>query len=374
MKILLPFVSMILIALQINAQVVETVISDPELRDGLHIDLLGNIYTTSGGFAGFEVGQYDIQTETFNPNFATGFFGPVDVDQYQDSLLIVTNYDNNTVSSFNLNTNEHNIIATGLDGPSGLVIDAQENIYVASWGNAPNYAGHQVHKISPSGQVSLYVDSPVLYRPQAMTTDLDGKLIIHSNEKLYRVNDIDSTLQLWIDVGAVIGHMAFRQKDSCIYATANYKILKINPSGEISTFAGTTVGYQDGQIGSAKFKSLLGIDFSPTEDSLYVCDSGYSESPGRLRRIVMNPLVETVELENNEINIFPNPVQHEMSIIQPVEIEATIEIYDILGNLLLSELRHARKITINTSKLLSGAYFIKVNYPEESILKKFIKQ
>lgn len=358
-----------------EAQYVETIISNSELRDGLHVDPAGNIYIASGGFAGFEVGRYDIQQETYNPNFATGFFGPVDVDQYRDSLLIVTNYDNNTVSAHNLNTGQNSIIATGLDGPSGIAIDADENIYVASWGNAPAYAGHQIHKISPTGQVNLYIDSPLLYRPQAMTIGADGALIVHSNERLYRVNPADSTLQLWVTLGTTTGHMVLRQQDSCVYATAGSRVLKITPDGTFSTLTGGLAGYQDGPLASARFRALLGIHFSPSEDTLYVCDSGYGQNIGRLRRIVLNMPVSTeLPLASKEVEVFPNPTQNSITIKHSEQGSVPIEIYDALGHLIWGKKEGASSVTIDISRFQPGTYSVKLHYPEGVIVRRFVKQ
>lgn len=356
-----------------KSQNVETLLSHSELRDGLHVDASGNIYIASGGLAGFGIGKYDVQTKVFDPNFATGFIGPVDVDQYQDSLLIVTNYDNNTVYSHNLKTRKNKTIAAGLDGPSGIVIDGQGNIFVASWGNAPAYAGHQIHKITPSGQLSLYIDSPLLYRPQAMTRDVDGAIVIHSNEKLYKVNPTDSTLQQWVNTDALIGHMVFRERDSCIYATANNKVLKIRPNGEVIQYAGSVAGYQDGPVASAKFKSLLGIELSPDENTLYVCDSGYGGNIGRLRQINLNSTVGIIELDENEVNIFPNPATQSISIDQGIEQAVRVEIFDTMGKKVLSKTENSAIIQLNTSSFSSGAYLIKMNYSDYIIKKKFIK-
>lgn len=376
MNTVLRFLALfLLLSSSLIAQQVETLVSNAELRDGLHVDPAGHIYTTSGGFAGFEIGRYDIEEETFDPNFILGFFGPVDVDQYRDSFLIVTNYDNNTVSAHNLNTSQNTIIADNLDGPSGIAIDAVENIYVANWGNAPAYAGHQIHKISPSGEVSLYIDSPLLYRPQAMTTGLDGSLIIHSNGSLYRVNAADSTLQLWVQLGVTVGHMDFRQQDSCIYATADSRILKIKPDGTTSTFSGGVSGYQDGTLDSARFRSLLGINFSPSEDTLYVCDSGYGQNIGRLRRIVMNtPVSSELLLAPKDINVFPNPTQGSITIVQREQAIVPIEIYDAFGRLVLMNQKKSRETIIDTSNFSPGVYSVRLYYPEGILVKKIVKQ
>ena len=359
-----------LLCTALNAQMVETIISHPELRDGLHVDAQGNIYTASGGFAGFEVGKYDIQEQTFEPNFATGFFGPVDVDQYRDSLLLVTNYDNNTVSSHNLNTGQNTIIADGLDGPSGIAIDAQENIFVASWGNAPNYAGQEIHRIHPNGTVTDYINSPLLYRPQAMTFGLDGALVVNSNGTLYRVNAADSTLQYWINLGENTGHMVFRQADSCIYATAGNRILKITPDGDFSVFAGSSEGYQDGSLEDAHFRGLLGIHFSPGEDTLYVCDSGYGGAMGRLRRITMNMPVSTQQIDDEkDILIFPNPARQHFSIVTNDNRSSSLEIIDQLGRVVYVKNDFEHRIEIDSSLLPDGLYTIRINHPAGLLTK-----
>lgn len=77
----------------LNAQQVETVVSHPKIVDGLHIDQAGIFYTTAGGLVGGnEIGKYDPFTDTFDPYFATGFFGTINISQHQDRLFVVTNY------------------------------------------------------------------------------------------------------------------------------------------------------------------------------------------------------------------------------------------------------------------------------------------
>lgn len=178
-----------------TAQTVETVVTHPKIVDGLYVDTQGNIYTTPGGLVnGTHIGKYDIETESFDPNFAAGFAGPINIAAYQDSLLIVTNYDNNTVYSHNLNTNQNNTITSGLDGPAGIVVDNADNIYISNWGEWPPGAGHQIHRISPSGSVHVYVDSSALYRPQAICINYLNEVIVNSGDNLYKVNAVDSSL------------------------------------------------------------------------------------------------------------------------------------------------------------------------------------
>jgi len=289
------------------AQIVETVLTHPKIVDGLYVDIAGNVFTTPGGLVnGTQIGKYDMETETYEVKFAIGFAGPINIAVYQDSLFIVTNYDNNTVYSHNLITHQNTTLASGLDGPAGIVIDTADNIYISNWGEWPPGNGHQIHKISPTGTVSVYVDSSALYRPQAICINHLNEIIVNSEHNLYKINPVDSSLVFWVDMGYDLGNMTFRKKDSCIYGASisGNKIIKINSLGDVSVFSGSTAGYQDGDISVAKFNKPLGIAFSHTEDTLYVSEGG---NVNRLRRIIFNETVGLNELKDGELIIYPNP-------------------------------------------------------------------
>jgi len=59
--------------------------------------------------------------------------------------------------------------------------------------------------------------------------------------------------------------------DGNIYLSDDNRIRKITPGGLVSTLAGSTAGYQDGDAMSAKFSSPggLGIDM---QGNIYVAD------------------------------------------------------------------------------------------------------
>jgi sugar lactone lactonase YvrE len=357
------------------AQVVETVSTHSEIRDGLHTDSLGNVYVASGGASGFTICKYNNQNNQFDPQYISGFQGPVDVDVYQDSLYIVTNYDDNTAVSYNMNTGAHTVIASGLDGPSGIVIDSADNIYVASWGAWPNYSGHQIHRIDASGSVSNYIDTSALYRPQAMTINQAGLLVVFAQQNLYTVNPVDSSLQLWTNVGMKLGHLIFRQQDSCIYGTAIdlHKIIKVDVNGNVTTIAGTTVGYEDGPGNLAKFRNPLGIELSPDEDTLYVSEAGYSTSTGRLRRVILNQTVGVPEYELNNVTLYPNPTSGCFKIENSDNEYIQIELFDHTGKLMTSEAGNAVQVSMDISNYARGSYFVKITRNHQVIMKRLIK-
>ena len=291
-----------------NAQVVETVITNPSVTDGMCTDSLGNVYTTSGGLSGSVIGKFSPATGVFSPNYINGLVGPTDVEFLNDSVLCITNYDIDAISTYNFNTNNLITIATGLDGPGGIEADENGFIYVTNWGGAPSYAGHTITKISPSGNSWTYIDTSALYRPQAITFNHENQLIVHSNSKLYKINEADSSLVFWTALSSGVGNIVFNNSDSCIYGAAPGagQILKISPNGTVTTFAGSTPGYIDGDILDAKFPSPLGLTFSPEEDILYISEGG---SYHILRRILLESFtkMEGIKFQNGT-GVYPNPI------------------------------------------------------------------
>ncbi len=357
---------LLLCFIQVNAQIVETVATHSKIKDGLYVDDLGNVYTTSGGLQnGNEIGKYDIASGTFDFAHLTGVFGPIDIDEKSDGLFVVTNYDNNTVSTIDTATNQVTIIATGLDGPAGIAIDDTDNIYVSNFGAPPTYSGHQIHKITSSGVSYVLVDDPVLFRFQAIVFNDQGELIVSSQNKFYKVDPVTGAIQLWVDLGIGFGHMVFRQQDSSIYGTsaADDKIYRIDASGQATVFAGTTAGYQDGDVSVAQFNNPLGIELSPDENIMYVSEST------RLRRIIIDPSLNTEEFNAGSIAMYPNPAEDLLSIKTEKEIQL-VRIFTLQGSL-VKETQHTE---IDVSQLSNGIYFVQLSIDGQTFIKRFIKK
>lgn len=318
-------------------QVVETVLSHPSVTDGMCTDKQGNVYTASGGLDGNEVGKYDPVLDVFTPDEIIGLLGPTDVEFLNDSVLIITNYDNNTISAYEFSSGLLTVIATGLDGPGGIETSEDGFIYITNWGGAPAYAGQTITKISPWGTSWTYIDTNLLYRPQAITYNHEGQLVVHSNSKLYKINEADSTLELWSNLTSGVGNIVLREADSCIYGAspgAN-RILKVEVDGSVSTFAGSYSGHEDGDISDALFTDPLGLTFSLGEDTLYVAEAGTTE---RLRRIILTAFSGVDDISfSDESSVYPNPIQDgedlTINTTQASEIEH-ITIYDSKGEVI----------------------------------------
>ncbi len=142
----------------------------------------------------------------------------------------------------------------------GIAIDTDGNVFTASHSNIA------IRKITPNGLVSTLFKSESGY--------LDGNL---SEAKASWPQDIviDAT-----------GNKYFIDAN-------NYKIRKISPEDIVSTLAGSTFGYADGQGIDAKFAIMYGI----TVDALgnvYVVEQNTISNTSRIRKITPEGVVSTL--------------------------------------------------------------------------------
>ena len=355
-----------------NAQVVETLATHPKIKDGMYVDTDGNIYTTSGGWPdGFEIGKYDIDEENFTYNYYTGLNGPIDIDERADGDYIVTNFNNSTVVALDPSNNQITQIASGLDGPAGIAIDEANNIYISNFGAGPLYEGHQIHKITPEGVLSVLADSPLLFRFQAMVFNGEGELIVSSQTSLYKVDTNTGELVEWVDLQTFgFGHMLYRTLDNSIYGTASgeHKIYKIDALGEVTVFAGSVAGYEDGDLETALFNSPLGIEMSPNENIIYVTDSN------RLRKITIDVTLGVAETNLNKLKVSPNPTNNGLlTIYNKNAVDLSMALYDVSGKLLFTKKMNQLQQTLDLSSYTNGMYFLKINDGQNTICKKVIK-
>jgi len=121
--------------------------------------------------------------------------------------------------------------------PGGIAIDQQGNLYISDRGN------YRIRRITPGGQVSTFAGS-------GLQGDEDG------TAALARFN---APLDLVID------------NEGNLYVTDNHRIRKISAQGVVSTVAGSTPGYADGDGVSAKFYYPAGMGLD-AQGNIYVGD------------------------------------------------------------------------------------------------------
>lgn len=80
---------------------------------------------------------------------------------------------------------------------------------------------------------------------------------------------------------------------------------------------------------------------------------------------------DNTKVNKNSISIFPIPTKNTLTISGLTTENIKIEIYDIKGSLIQTEYVNPKSI-IDTSGLISGIYFIKINLPNTTVIRKFL--
>jgi hypothetical protein len=154
-----------------------------------------------------------------------------------------------------------NISVAKFNTPSGIAIDAVGNIFVADTNN------NKIRKIDTNGNVTTIAGSTSGF--------LDGNGIAAKFKKPFRIA-IGATNSLFVT-----------DRDNSV-------IRKIDSNNEVTTFAGSVYGYQDGTGNTAKFASPMGI-FIDANFDMYITDQGNQ----KIRKILPDGTVSTIASDVN---------------------------------------------------------------------------
>ena len=202
--------------------------------------------------------------------------------------------------------------AASFKSPHGVAVDANDNVYVADYGN------FKIRKISPAGVVTTFAGSGYtgttdgigvaasFNSPMGIAIDGDGNIYV-ADANAHKIRKISPAREVTTFAGSgatgstdAIGTAAsFHQpmdvatdNDGNIYVAdyGNNKIRKISPAGEVSTFAGSgSRGSANGTGAAASFYNPIGIGIDG-DGSVYVADFGNN----KIRKISPTAVVTTL--------------------------------------------------------------------------------
>ena len=79
-------------------------------------------------------------------------------------------------------------------------------------------------------------------------------------------------------------------------------------------------------------------------------------------------------LSKVEINIYPNPTKDKLTIETNFNTEQRLEIINLIGQTVYTNIINKKKATINTSTFANGVYILKLSSDKETVVKKFVKE
>lgn len=258
--------------------------SMPHSIDGLYMSPDGTLYA-GGGWQSDEVIRISDSGEV--EVLSTGHRGPIHIVQGADSSFYVTNYNDGSLSKVDADGTS-TTIATGLDGPSGITVNQEGQVFIAGWGAAGN-TGTNIYRLSEDGMsVAPYAVGQGISVPQGLACDESGNVYV-ANAVDSRIHKIapDGTVSMLADLpgdtGYNIAHMVYG--NGRLYATgaAVNAIYEIKLDGTYRILAGLGA---TGTLGDARFVGPGGLAISPDGSTLWIVDPG-GPAASRLRRITL---------------------------------------------------------------------------------------
>ncbi|MFY8097051.1 MAG: putative Ig domain-containing protein [Flavobacterium sp.] len=231
--------------------------------------------------------------------------------------VIDTNGNVTTLAGSTEGSNDGNGTNAQFRYPQGIAIDKLSNIYIADMGNS------RIRKIDSSGNVTTLAGSiggnaidglganARFSGPSNIAVDASGNAYVTD---LSRIRKIDSSGNVTTLAGSSTGYadgIGTEAKFSTPYGvtvdrsgniyvadTNNFKIRKIDSNGNVSTIAGSSFGFLDGNLTIASFKGPRGLAIDAI-GNLYTTDyqnqkirkitlTGYSITPSLPAGLVLN--------------------------------------------------------------------------------------
>ena len=145
-----------------------------------------------------------------------------------------------------------------------------------------------------------------------------------------------------------------------------------NTATNLVLSGGTPLGgtYTGTSVMSNTFNPSIGIGTYPITYT-YTNGSGCSSSANQ-NLTVITCTSEILDLSNQFIHIYPNPISDILYINSEIELFSSFELIDNQGRIVLSDKLKGTKTSFNIESLAPGNYYLKIE--EKNILLKVVKQ
>ncbi len=119
---------------------------------------------------------------------------------------------------------------------------------------------------------------------------------------------------------------------------------------------------------------ITGTIYDDFDGPSYCCFEEAGPNPIYLLKIPISDIITINEIDKSQIKLYPNPVNDFINIDIPYvkldDIELTIDVYDLKGNLIISGQKIKNKFnTISLNEVPSGIYFINL-YENSNLIKR----
>ncbi|TMU54680.1 SMP-30/gluconolactonase/LRE family protein [Flagellimonas algicola] len=217
----------------------------------------GVVSTLTGSTADFEDGTW-VNAKFNNPGpMVADPFGHIFIsDVYNHKIRKVISTGSVVTWSGSSRGNADGFAMAQFSEPKGLAMDSENNIYVADSNN------HRIRKIGITGTVTTIAGSDRGFK-----------------------NGVGTEAQFSYPTGIAVDD----EYNIYVADAINNRIRKINPQGEVSTYAGGDLGFKDGPASESQFVSPTGLALD-TDGTLYVADA----NGNRIRKINPDGMVSTI--------------------------------------------------------------------------------
>lgn len=231
---------------------------------GVAVDRLGIIYVATFGET-----VYKVTPDGRVSLFAEGMYGTSGNAIDADGNLFQASFYGDYITKISRNGDQKIFADEGLQGPVGITVDPDGNLYVC------NCRGNYLSRINKGGEVTKFAESDLFNCPNGITRGPDGNLFVvnFSNGRMLKVTPEGTVSEFALIPGGGNGHVTLAR--GTLYATSfrGQRLYRVSLDGEVTHFAGTgALGEDDGAALDATFSWPNGVAAGPLGDRLYIND------------------------------------------------------------------------------------------------------